>query len=132
MESEAAVPSRKHVLIVEDELDLAQNYKELLEARNYDVSTAPNGVLALKHLLRREPDAIVCDLKLPQMEGDKFYDTVERAKPHLCTRFIFITGYAETPRFKPFVTQVQSPVLRKPVPIDTLVQELEKLLAQPT
>ncbi len=130
METKASEPRKKHVLIVDDNLELAQSYKLLLEAHNYGVSTAPNGVLALRHILRKEVDAIVCDLKMPQMEGDMFYTTVERTKPHLRQRFIFMTGFADDPKFQPFLNQVQSPVLRKPVPIDKLIQELEKLLGQ--
>jgi len=123
-------PRKRHVLIVEDELELAQAYKQLLEEHHYDVSTAPNGVLALKQILRKEVDAIVCDLKMPQLEGDLFYATVERTKPYLAQRFIFITGYADDPKYQPFLKQVKSPVLRKPVPIEKLLEELDKLLTQ--
>jgi response regulator RpfG family c-di-GMP phosphodiesterase len=130
MESTEATPRKRHVLIVEDDLELAESYKQLLEARDYDVSTAPNGVLALRHILRREVDAIVCDLKMPEQSGDLFYATVERVKPHLRRRFIFITGFADKPQFRPFVDKVESPVLRKPLAIEQLLAELEKLLIQ--
>ncbi|MGH7992282.1 MAG: response regulator, partial [Limisphaerales bacterium] len=72
---------KRHILIVDDNEQLAQSYKELLEAGDYSVSIAPNGVVALKHVLNESIDAVICDLKMPQLDGDKFYVTVERVKP---------------------------------------------------
>jgi CheY-like chemotaxis protein len=132
MESKEAAPrKKKHVLLVDDNLELAQAYKHLLEAFGYDVSTTHNGVLALKHILHKEVDAVVCDLKMPQLEGDMFYVTADRVRPDLRQRFIFITGLADDPKFQAFASKVNSPVLRKPVPIEKLVETLEKVLAQP-
>jgi two-component system sensor kinase len=132
MESNKAAPrKKKHVLIVDDNLELAQTYKLLLEAHNYTASTANNGVLALKHILHKEVDAVVCDLRMPQLEGDMFYITAERVKPDLCQRFVFITGLADDPKYQSFASKVESPVLHKPVTIETLVAALEKVLAPP-
>jgi len=122
-----AAPKRKHVLLVDDDLELAQAYKELIEAHGYDVSTASNGVLAIKHFLKHDVDAIVCDLKMPELEGDMFYAAVERIQPGLHKRFIFITGVADDPTFKVFISEVKSPVLQKPVPIDKLIAEIKRV-----
>ena len=123
-------PAKKRILLVEDEVELALAYKEMLEANGHIVSTAPNGVLALKHILNKEVDAIICDLKLPLLEGDMFYVTVERMKPHLCDRFIFITGMAENPKFQPFINRMQSRTLLKPVAMEKLLEEVNGLLAR--
>jgi response regulator RpfG family c-di-GMP phosphodiesterase len=128
MENKAAEEKKKLVLIVEDEVDLALSYKELLEVHGYAVNTAPNGVIALKQILNRDVDAVICDLKLPQLEGDMFYITVERTKPHLCDRFIFITGMADNPKFQPFISRMESRVLFKPVSIEKLLQALQEVI----
>ena len=86
------------------------------------------GVIALKQILNRDVDAVICDLKLPQLEGDMFYITVERTKPHLCDRFIFITGMADNPKFQPFISRMESRVLFKPVSIDQLLQALREVI----
>ena len=117
-----------HVLIVDDNLELADTFKQLLEAHGYDVTVAANGVLALKHILHKPVDAIVCDLKMPQLEGDMFYITVERVKPELCLRFVFITGMGSDPKFQTFINRVQSPVLFKPVETTVLLREIEKVI----
>jgi len=130
MENKPAEPRKRHVLIVEDEVDLALSYKELLEAHGFSVHTAQTGVIALKHILNKEVDAVICDLKLPQLEGDMFYLTVERNKPQVCDRFIFITGMADNPKFQPFISKMKGRVLLKPVRVEQVLEALNELFAR--
>jgi len=104
MATKKQTPSKKHVLLVDDDVELVQTYKELIEAHGYMVSTASNGVLGIKHFLNHDVDAIVCDLKMPELEGDMFYAAIERIQPGLHKRFIFITGVADDPVFKMFIS----------------------------
>ena len=128
MEDKQAATRKKRVLVVDDDLELTLIYQQLLEMHDYEVSTASDGILALKQVLNDEVDAVLCDLRMPELEGDLFYSAVERAKPDLCHRFIFITGAAEDPKYHAFLSQVKSPVLRKPVQPAKLLEELQKLL----
>jgi len=121
---------KRHILIVDDNEQLAQSYKELLESGDYSVSVAPNGVVALKHVLNQDIDAVICDLKMPQLDGDKFYVTVERVKPDLLRRFIFITGESSAEKFQEFLRKVESPVFTKPVPTEKLIHTLESFWAR--
>jgi DNA-binding NtrC family response regulator len=130
MKTENAARRKKHVLIVDDNLDLAHSIKDALEAHDYEASIVPNGVLALKQLVLREVDAVLCDLKMPQLEGDVLYAAVKRIRPALGGRFIFITGEADDPKFQPFLSTVEAPVLQKPVSVHLLVKTLEQVLGQ--
>ena len=127
MENKAAA---KTILIVEDEVDLALSFKEMLEQHGFSVHTAVNGVSALKYIQGRDVDVVLCDLKLPQLEGDMFYVSVERAKPHLCERFLFVTGMAENPKFQPFIERMKGRVLFKPVPFEKLLEAINNLVAR--
>jgi CheY-like chemotaxis protein len=120
-------PYKKCVLIVDDDLELASIYQQLLEPFNYEVIIAANGAVALKQLFSRDVDAVICDLRMPELEGDLFFGTVERVKPHLCSRFIFLTGAADDPKYHSFLSQVKSPVLHKPVRPAQLLMELQRL-----
>jgi len=128
MEDEQTAKRKKRVLVVDDDLELALMYQSLLEACHYEVITASDGILALKQILHQEVDAILCDLRMPELDGDLFYSAVERAKPDLCRRFIFITGAAEDPKYHAFLSRVKAPVLCKPVQSAKLLEELQKLL----
>ena len=119
---------KKCVLIVDDDLELSSIYRHLLETFNYEVNTAANGKVALEKILSRDMDAIICDLRMPELEGDLFYSTIERVKPYLCRRFIFLTGAADDPKYHSFLNQVKSPVLHKPVHPEQLLMELHRLL----
>ena len=130
MENKSAETRKRHVLIVEDEVELALSYKELLEAHGFSVHTAPTGVVALKHIQNKEVDAVICDLKLPQLEGDMFYVTVEKTKPEVCDRFIFVTGMADNPKFQPFINKMKGRVLFKPVRVEQVLEALNELFAR--
>ena len=130
MENKEIAPGKKCVLIVDDNLELAQTFKQLLEAHDYEATVVPDSFLALKHILHQQVDAVVCDLKMPQLAGDMFYATIDGVKPDLRRRFVFITGEADDPKFQTFVGKVEAPVLRKPVPIAQLLDALESVLEQ--
>src|SRR5262245_8153926 len=123
-------PAAKTILVVEDELDLAQSFREMLEQQGFVVNTVANGVAALKYVQNRDVDVILCDLKLPQLEGDMFYVSVERVKPHLCDRFIFVTGMADNPKFQPFISRMEDRVLFKPVPFEKLLEAIQKVASK--
>lgn len=123
--------NQRHVLIVDDNLELAESYRHLLEARGFEITVASNGVLALKHILHKPVDAVLCDLKMPQLEGDLFFNTVERVNPALARRFVFITGRADDPHFEKFVATVRVPVLRKPVAVEQILAALQAVLVEP-
>jgi DNA-binding NtrC family response regulator len=128
METSTNAPRKRHVLIVDDDDRLAQFLKKLLELHGYEAEVATDGKLALKHVLEHHTDVVLCDLQMPTLEGDLFYATVERVKPAVARRFIFITGHADDPHFHTFVTTVDAPVLQKPVPMEKLVAVVEDVV----
>jgi CheY-like chemotaxis protein len=133
MEQQADANRQKHVLVVDDNVELAQTLQKVFQSHGYNASVASNGVQALKFVMRREKevDAILCDLSMPQLEGDMFYATVQRVRPALTRRFIFLTGNAENPKYEPFLKNVDCPVLCKPLATDSLLGALRNLFAVP-
>jgi len=59
----------KHILVVDDEPRIAEIARDYLERAGYRVTVAGNGVDALAIARTRQPDLIVLDLGLPQMDG---------------------------------------------------------------
>ncbi len=118
----------KHILVVDDDIELALTYQALLQVHDYRASTAANGLEALKLVRNSDVDAILCDLNMPELAGDLFYSEVGRARPQLLKHFIFLTAYADNPLYQTFLNSVKAPVLAKPVSFDRLLEKLKAVL----
>ena len=57
------------VLIVDDERAIRYSLKEILEMENYQVEMAENGLEGLEKARKEKYDAILCDIKMPEMDG---------------------------------------------------------------
>src|ERR1017187_4439275 len=127
----ALVRRNRHVLIVDDDIELALTYQELLQEHGYEASTAANGRDALKLVMSREVDAILCDLSMPELTGDLFYLAVGRARPRLLKRFIFLTANADHPLYETFLKSISAPVSAKPASVASVLGGLSAILAGP-
>lgn len=128
MEANRARPRKSQVVIVDDNTELAWFFSEILKLHGYETMVFTDAVLALKHVLAQYPEIILCDLQMPHLDGDLFYATVERANPALARRFVFVTGEADEKKFLHFANTVAAPVLHKPVAVETLLAEIERVL----
>jgi CheY-like chemotaxis protein len=111
----------KRVLLLEDDEMLKSVIKEFLEGNFYEVVAVGNGAEGVRAVLKQEFDVIVCDMMMPKLPGDMFYTAIERMRPHLCRRFIFITGHRGNPKINDFIKQVKGTMLSKPFRMDDLI-----------
>jgi CheY-like chemotaxis protein len=118
----------KNILLVDDDVELATTLKLLLESRNYVVTTVGNGVEALREVMAFDFDVIICDMLMPHMPGDMFYLAVQKTKPELCRRFLFVTGHGDNPKVEAFLKQIDGTVIFKPVLTDELVRMISYVL----
>ena len=118
----------KSILVVDDDPDLATDLKSILESRNFVVNTAPNGSAALNEVIAMDYDVIVCDLMMPHMAGDMFYLAVQKMKPALAKRFLFITGHSGNPKVEAFLEKIDGLALFKPVLSDELIRMISLVL----
>ncbi len=59
----------KTVLIIEDNKDIRENTAEILELAGYRALTAENGKVGVQVALDENPDIIVCDIMMPELDG---------------------------------------------------------------
>ena len=118
----------KSILLVDDDVELADALKALLESHNFVVTTAGNGLEALREVMDLDFDVIICDMVMPSLPGDMFYIAVKKIKPHLCDRFLFITGHSDNPRVDEFLKKTNGLVLIKPVLTEELVPMISEIL----
>jgi DNA-binding response OmpR family regulator len=131
-QSEAPPQSReleiKNVLLVDDDVALANTLKLLLESHNFIVTTSCNGVDALREVMAFDFDVIICDMLMPKMAGDMFYLAVQKIKPQLAPRFLFVTGHADNPKVDAFLKSIDAEVVFKPVLTEELVRMISLVL----
>jgi CheY-like chemotaxis protein len=118
----------KNVLLVDDDVALANTLKLLLESHNFIVTTAANGADALREVMAVDYDVIICDMLMPKMAGDMFYLAVQRVKPQLGSRFLFVTGHADNPKVDSFLKGIDAQVVFKPVLTEELVRMISLIL----
>jgi DNA-binding NtrC family response regulator len=114
----------KTILLVEDDAMFAEILKEYLESHDYSVTIACDGVQGMKRVMEKDYDIIICDLLMPNLPGDMFYIGVERVKPKLARRFIFITGHQNNPKISEFVKKVRALTLFKPFEMHVLLETI--------
>jgi DNA-binding response OmpR family regulator len=104
----------EQILILEDEGDLTDLLKEYLESNSYHVTTVSNGVEGLKRIMAQDYDVIICDMLMPHLPGDKFFIAVQKVKPHLCNRVVFMTGHKGDKKIDDFIRSVRGVMIWKP------------------
>jgi signal transduction histidine kinase/CheY-like chemotaxis protein len=86
------VPKGTRALVVEDELALGEAVAAALADEGFKVDRAGNGEEALVRLRERHYDVIICDLKMPKVDGMMFFSEISAKMPHIARRLIFVTG----------------------------------------
>ena len=119
----------KALLLVDDDKQLASALQWILADENFLVDLAFDGDEALLKVKAHAYDAVVCDLKLPNLQGDQFYLQARDLRPDLSDRFIFVTGYATDPQVRHFLIENEVKFLVKPFPIAGLISCVRELFS---
>jgi two-component system NtrC family sensor kinase len=123
-----AVGSRR-ILVVDDEVAIADLVAEAVELDGHRADIAANGVLALEMLGRQTYDAVVSDSKMPLLDGESFYTEILRRFPRLRQRVIFLTGDVLSREKREFLVQTGAPFLAKPFDVDEVRRTVHRVLA---
>ena len=118
----------KSILLLDDDTELADTLKLLLESRNFVVTTVGNGGEGLREVQEVDFDVIICDMMMLTMPGDMFYLAVQKLKPALAKRFLFVTGHGDNPKVNAFLGSIDALVLFKPVLTEDLVRMVSLVL----
>jgi CheY-like chemotaxis protein len=118
----------KRVLLLEDEGALTEILQLYLELNGWEVTAVTNGVDGLKHVMAADFDVIVCDMMMEKLAGDMFYTAVQRSKPQLCKRFVFMTGYKGNTKIEDFIRKINGVMLWKPFEPYELLDTMRSVL----
>ena len=110
------------VLVVEDEAALGAAVSEALVDAGFSVTLASDGIEALDRLKERPYDLIVCDLKMPRLDGASFYRRLEAEHAALARRVLFVTGDVAGTEAERFLEETGCRWLPKPFRLKDLLR----------
>jgi PAS domain S-box-containing protein len=115
------------ILVVDDESALAVALKKVL-GDDHEVTTVTTGDQALRLLSDGARfDVIVCDVLMPGTSGIDVYRRIEKTRPELAKKFIFMTGASSMPRVADFFRHVPNRKIDKPVDVPRLRQLVREI-----
>jgi signal transduction histidine kinase/CheY-like chemotaxis protein len=117
------------VLVVEDEPALGAAVAEALADAGFVVDRANDGEEGLTCLASTAYDLIVCDLKMPRIDGMQFYRAMAAATPALARRVIFVTGAVAGTDAERFLEETGCRWLAKPFRLGDLLRAARDALA---
>jgi PAS domain S-box-containing protein len=117
------------VLLVEDERALAAAVSEALTDAGLKVEHAADGEEALARVRQTQYDAVICDLKMPRVDGMMLYRAIAAATPALARRVIFVTGDVAGTDAERFLDDTGCRWLAKPFRLGDLLRAVRDTLA---
>jgi len=124
--SERVLPAR--VLVVEDEPTVAQLIVDVLRGEGHEAEAVPDSQEGLRRLSRGQYGLVVCDLRMPHLDGPGFYDALVRARSPIRNKILFTTGDTLAPRTLEFLKRNGLPCLPKPFLVEELKLAVNSLL----
>jgi len=128
--NETAIRLDKHIMIVDDEVDLVKTLRLNLENLGYkNISQAYDGEEALRKIEKSIPDLIILDMRMPGMSG---YEVIGRLKEDTKTKdipILIISGFVvEIDKIRDYIEKKAIPMISKPFNIDQVKKIVDYLL----
>ncbi len=116
------------MLVIEDEPALAAAVADALRDAGYRVERAADGEEALECVEASVFDLVICDLKMPRLDGPSFYRVLCERKPALARHVIFVTGDVAGTDAERFLTETGCRWLPKPFRLNDLLRAAHEVL----
>ena len=119
----------KKIMVVDDEKNLQELVKAILEEEKYEVITVSSGAECLEKLKKVKPDLILLDMMMPRMSGREVLELIRnnpRTK-NLKVAFLTVARYSETG--KEALTKLKTvDYIEKPFDKNELVRRVKKII----
>ncbi|MCX5695009.1 MAG: response regulator [Candidatus Omnitrophica bacterium] len=114
----------KKILIVDDEAEFTKDFAKALEIFGFQPYQAFDGESALNAIEKEKPAIVLCDYRLPDMDGDIILEKTKKLHPEI--KFVMITAYYDEVVEKRMRNLGADEVVFKPI----VLTEIEALLAK--
>jgi signal transduction histidine kinase/ActR/RegA family two-component response regulator len=132
-DSAGEVPARRpsgtqRVLIVEDEPTVAQLISDVLRDEGFEIQVLLDGRDAVQRASRERFDLIICDMKMPNLDGQTLYQTLSVEGKGAQNQFLFVTGDVLGAKTHDFLTKNQLQHVAKPFRVEELLEKVHEVL----
>ena len=117
------------VLVVEDEPTVARLISDVLEDEGLYVDALLSGREALERAAEVDYDLVICDMKMPELDGEHFYKSLAASGNPLSRRFLFVTGDVVAAHTHDFLERNQLPHVAKPFRVEELTEKVRRVLS---
>ncbi len=121
-------PFGGHLLVVEDDLEMRDLLKKVLEKEGYQVSTAEDGAVALSMLGGGAYDLVVTDMLMPVKDGLDLLQDVHRSRPTLPV--IVVTAFGDWASYARALEMGAAAFIKKPLRMSELVATVQTTLSR--
>ena len=118
---------KSKILVVDDNEEFCRNMTDILELRDYEVVTAPDGFKALEMAKQDGFKLVLMDIKMPVMDGVETFKKMKEIAPN--TPVIMLTAYAVEGLIREALREGAFSALKKPLDFDHLFTLIEKAIA---
>jgi DNA-binding response OmpR family regulator len=120
-------PRGRRVLLVDDDPEIIESMRTVLESKGYEILVARDGNQGLLMAERENPDLVVLDMMMPKRSGFLVLERIRRSHP-VPMRVIMITAN-EGSRHKAYAEMLGvDDYIRKPFAMDRLLDSVQRLL----
>jgi signal transduction histidine kinase/ActR/RegA family two-component response regulator len=120
-------PRRRKALVVDDEESNAALVRRVLTTAGYDAESTTLSRRALVMIERTAYDAVIADVKMPELSGQELYGRACQIRPEMARRFIFITGDIDGEDTREFLEQTRCSYFMKPFNLERLTAAVDML-----
>jgi two-component system response regulator MprA len=117
-----------NILVVDDDPEIRESLKDVLEAEGYAVDVAANGREALERVRSETPSLVLLDLMMPIMSGGEVLAELRRSEAHLELPVIVLSAW---PTEAEQVSHWANGILKKPARLEVLLNTVERFCGPP-
>lgn len=118
----------KKILLIEDNPEVRENTSEILTLADYQVITAENGKIGVALAQRENPDLIICDIMMPELDGYGVLHVLSKKPETARIPFIFLTAKTEKNDIRKGMNMGADDYLTKPFDDTELLSAIETRL----
>jgi two-component system, cell cycle response regulator DivK len=120
----------KRVLVIEDNEDNMHLMTFILQKNGYAVIKAENGKKGIEQAMKEQPDFILLDIQLPDMDGLAVLKKIRQSEKTRAIKAIAVTSYAMTGDRERLVQAGCNGYIEKPIDPETIMAEINRIIGK--